>query len=361
MTLAVTEFIAALADAMGWPRSRPPRVVLGDRASAVTAAAVCVNDAAIDELHEASTTVLLASAPGAGFARHGRRTHDMFLGGEGPAAEWARTERVVLDASELLAGGQGGLDDQLLYSLGKVAAAPLHTVPLDECKFVGYVPLDAAEQVREAVFAAGAGMIGGYTECSWSVQGTGGFRGGAGTNPTIGEPGKAEQVQELRMETVCRLHLRDVVVRAFVEAHPYEEPAYDVFPLLTASRVGLGRLVADLPDGESLAARLGEQAIHAEFHAPRTRAEGSVGAVTTGPLRPVLADVLREPGVTLVVTTDATPAERALLSERGIGLVVLDGGGVIRRFGDALASQIAGSTQTAVRLVAPLEFPGAAR
>ena len=98
-------------------------------------------------------------------------------------------------------------------------------------KLVVFVPADALDAVREAVFAAGAGRIGEYERCSWYAEGTGTFLGGEGTSPVIGERGQEERVPELRLETVYPLDREADVVRALREAHPYEEPAFDLYPL----------------------------------------------------------------------------------------------------------------------------------
>jgi hypothetical protein len=94
------------------------------------------------------------------------------------------------------------------------------------------VPREALEATRDAVFAAGAGRIGDYERCSWYAAGTGTYLGGVGTNPTLGEAGREERVAELRVETVVAEQRLADVLRALKEAHPYEEPAYDVYPLL---------------------------------------------------------------------------------------------------------------------------------
>lgn len=101
-------------------------------------------------------------------------------------------------------------------------------------KLVWFVPADALDATREAVFEAGGGRIGDYTRCSWYTAGTGTFLGGQGTQPALGERGREEHVPEVRVETVVpEGRLRDVIV-ALTLAHPYEEPAYDVYPLLDA-------------------------------------------------------------------------------------------------------------------------------
>ncbi len=99
-------------------------------------------------------------------------------------------------------------------------------------KLVVFVPREAADPVREALFAAGAGRIGNYERCSWYTLGTGTFLPGAGTDPTIGEPGREQRVSEVRLETVFPEERQDEVVAALKAAHPYEEPAYDIYALL---------------------------------------------------------------------------------------------------------------------------------
>jgi hypothetical protein len=99
-------------------------------------------------------------------------------------------------------------------------------------KLVVFVPPDALEAVRDAVFAAGAGRIGGYERCSWYGAGTGTFLGGEGTSPALGEAGREERVAELRLETVFPADRHADVVAALRGAHPYEEPAFDVYELV---------------------------------------------------------------------------------------------------------------------------------
>jgi hypothetical protein len=99
-------------------------------------------------------------------------------------------------------------------------------------KVVVFVPPESLEAVRDALFAAGAGRIGEYERCSWYAEGTGTFLGGEGSHPTIGKRGREERVPELRLETVYPADREDEVVRALREAHPYEEPAFDLYERL---------------------------------------------------------------------------------------------------------------------------------
>jgi len=98
-------------------------------------------------------------------------------------------------------------------------------------KLIWFVPEEALDASRDAVFAAGAGRIGEYERCSWYTSGTGTFLGGEDTAPTIGERGREECVSEVRVETVVPGDRVEAVVAALLEAHPYEEVAYDLYPL----------------------------------------------------------------------------------------------------------------------------------
>jgi dinuclear metal center YbgI/SA1388 family protein len=110
-------------------------------------------------------------------------------------------------------------------------------------KLVTYVPLAHASGVRQALFDAGAGSIGAYDSCSFSTEGRGSFRAPEGTNPYAGEIGKLHYEEETRIETVFPVVLKSRVVEALLKAHPYEEVAYDIFPLDNSyDRAGSGMI-----------------------------------------------------------------------------------------------------------------------
>ena len=98
-------------------------------------------------------------------------------------------------------------------------------------KLVWFVPREALESTRDAVFGAGAGRIGDYTRCSWYTAGTGTFLAGEGTDPSVGRVGREERVSELRVETVVPAERARAVVDALVAAHPYEQVAFELYPL----------------------------------------------------------------------------------------------------------------------------------
>ncbi|HZG84673.1 Nif3-like dinuclear metal center hexameric protein [Paenibacillus sp.] len=150
---------------------------------------------------------------------------------------------------------EGGVNDLLAERLGLTGTAPLKTTGRETLyKLVVYVPASHADAVRQAAFDAGAGHIGRYSHCGFSVDGTGTFLPEAGANPYLGEAGKLERAEEVRFETIVPESRRADVVRAVIAAHPYEEVAYDVFRLeLSGAPYGIGR-IGELPAAEPLRA-----------------------------------------------------------------------------------------------------------
>ncbi len=100
-------------------------------------------------------------------------------------------------------------------------------------KLIFYVPVADAESVKQACFDAGAGKIGEYDACSFETLGLGQFRASEMANPTIGEKGLLEKVDELKVEMVCEDVFIREAVESMIKAHPYEEPAYQVFQCLS--------------------------------------------------------------------------------------------------------------------------------
>jgi dinuclear metal center YbgI/SA1388 family protein len=123
-------------------------------------------------------------------------------------------------------------------------------------KLVTYVPLSHAEQVRNALFEAGAGNIGNYSECSFNAVGTGTFNGNEDTDPYVGEPGRRHTENEVRIETIYPATRESKLLMALVLAHPYEEAAYDLYALTNPNqRVGsgmIGELDTPMPEGAFL-------------------------------------------------------------------------------------------------------------
>jgi dinuclear metal center YbgI/SA1388 family protein len=138
----------------------------------------------------------------------------------------------------------GGINELLARRLGLAEVAPLRRREgARQCKLVVFVPEADLVRVSDAMFAAGAGHIGQYSECSFRLAGTGTFFGSDASNPTVGRKGRREEVGEWRLEAVCPENAVERVVAAVRRSHSYEEPAYDVYPLRPApSPVGEGRI-----------------------------------------------------------------------------------------------------------------------
>ncbi|GAB4094420.1 Nif3-like dinuclear metal center hexameric protein [Flaviaesturariibacter terrae] len=114
-------------------------------------------------------------------------------------------------------------------------------------RLITFAPVDKAAEVRDAVFAAGAGHIGKYSECSFNTVGEGTFKAEEGADPYVGKLGERHTERETKLEIVFPFYLEDQVVRALVKAHPYEEVAYDIFTMENA-HFGIGAgLIGELP------------------------------------------------------------------------------------------------------------------
>jgi len=135
-----------------------------------------------------------------------------------------------------------GLNDYVANLLGIKKIAPLQSNSEKIFKFAVYVPVQHADKVSQAIFKAGAGKIGKYTETSFNISGKGTFKPMEGTNPFIGKIWEKEEVQEIKIETVVAERNLDSVIQTMKDNHPYEEPAYDVYELKTEPSYGVGIL-----------------------------------------------------------------------------------------------------------------------
>jgi dinuclear metal center YbgI/SA1388 family protein len=139
----------------------------------------------------------------------------------------------------------GGTNDFLADVIGLGERSPLRIAEgkPSQQKLVTFVPQEHVEKVARALFEAGAGRIGRYSSCSFRSTGIGTFFGEEGTNPAVGSSGQLEVVSEIRLETVVPTSAIDPVVRALRIAHPYEEQAFDIYPLSPSpGGVGQGRI-----------------------------------------------------------------------------------------------------------------------
>lgn len=150
----------------------------------------------------------------------------------------------VYAAHTNLDNARGGVNDELAKRLDLQQVSVLSPDFREKyLKLVVFVPVSYAENVRSAITQAGAGWIGGYSECTFQVMGTGTFRPLEGSNPFIGKLGETERVEEVRLETILPANLADKVIEFMLKVHPYEEVAYDLYPLANGGpALGPGRI-----------------------------------------------------------------------------------------------------------------------
>ena len=141
----------------------------------------------------------------------------------------------------------GGVNGKICEKLGLEKCRILQPTEGMLKKLTSFVPVKHAEKVREAVFAAGAGNIGNYDSCSFNAHGQGTFRANDSATPFVGESGKQHYENEIRFETIFPAYLQKQVISALLNAHPYEEVAYDIYPLENKfDQIGMG-MIGTLP------------------------------------------------------------------------------------------------------------------
>jgi dinuclear metal center YbgI/SA1388 family protein len=238
----------------------------------------------------------------------------------------------------------GGINELLAQKLSLTQIGPLRTLDAArQCKLVVFVPDKDLAKVSDSLFAAGAGNIGQYCECSFRLAGTGTFFGTDATNPTVGTKGRREDVPEWRLEVVCPDAIVEKVVAAMRSAHSYEEPAYDVYPLRPErAKLGEGRigvLPAPMPLGV-FAQRVKEslQASCVQIVGPASRSVQRI-AIACGAAGEFLPDALKQKAD--VFLTGEVRFHDALAAEAQRIALVLPGHYATERFGmEALAERL---------------------
>jgi dinuclear metal center YbgI/SA1388 family protein len=169
---------------------------------------------------------------------------------DGPSStvhELIRSRIAVFSIHTALDAATGGVNDGLAEIIGIEDGKPIGDYVAnpagDNYKLVVFVPVESVAAVSNAVFAAGAGAIGNYSNCGFGAEGTGTFLPLEGAKPTIGKKGEMEKVPEIRFETIVPAEKIDKVVAAMKNAHPYETPAFDIIKLYNSqNKFGLGRI-----------------------------------------------------------------------------------------------------------------------
>jgi dinuclear metal center YbgI/SA1388 family protein len=301
-------------------------LVCGDPAETVESVTIAVD----------ATSAVVAEVPDRGLLL---AHHPLLLRGVDTvatsSAKGAILHRLIRDGSALFTAhtnadsASPGVSDALAEALGLVVEDVLSPVSdgtrLD--KWVVFVPPADAEAVRDAMFGAGAGTIGDYSNCSWTVAGTGQFLPRDGASPAIGTVGALEHLAEDRIEAIAPAGVRGAVLDAMRAAHPYEEPAFDVFALASLpSRVGIGRICA-VEKPETLSAFVSRVTRGLPATTWGVRAAGDPDALMSrvavcGGAGDSLLDAVAAAGVDAYVTADLRhhPADEHLRSS-GVALV----------------------------------------
>ena len=162
-----------------------------------------------------------------------------------------KNDIVIYSAHTNLDNAQGGVNYKIAEKIGLKNLKVLEPKENNLVKLVTFVPYAQADAVREALFAAGCGNIGDYDSCSYNLKGEGTFRAKEGTHPFCGTIGELHHEEEVRIETILPSFKKAETIKALLAAHPYEEPAFDIYPLLNDwSQAGSG-IVGELDESET--------------------------------------------------------------------------------------------------------------
>jgi len=154
-----------------------------------------------------------------------------------------KNDLAVYSAHTNLDNIKEGVNLKICQKLGLINTRILCPIKGELRKLVTFVPLDHADNVRSALFNSGAGQIGEYEQCSYNLEGIGTFKGSEYTNPYTGKKGELHFEKEVRIETIFPKVLEQKLISALLAAHPYEEVAYDIYPLDNSyDKVGTGMI-----------------------------------------------------------------------------------------------------------------------
>jgi dinuclear metal center YbgI/SA1388 family protein len=288
-TVALLERIAPPAYAEEWDNVGLLLEPLGDRREANRPPSVRhvlftidLTEAVLEEALARDTDLIVAYHPSIfrPFKRLGTRSL-----GERALQRSARAGVAIYSPHTALDAAPGGVNDWLADGVGPGERAPLVDAsvldPAAAYKLVTFVPPAQVDVVASALAQAGAGVIGEYTDCSSRGDAVGTFFGGSESNPSVGERGRLERVTETRLEMVCPKNALGRIARVMRDVHPYEEPAWDVYPLAPrpGADFGMGRGVTlETPVALEvlvgrLKAHLGRAALRVAATEPQRRGE----------------------------------------------------------------------------------------
>lgn len=292
---------------------------LGDPAASVERVAVCheVTERVVAALENDPAGMLVTYHPPV------FRPTNRIVAGRNPVGRAHRLIRlgvsvvVAHTAFDVMAGGTA---DALAQALGLDSVRVFGpTDPRDQVKVVTFCPAEHVDRLVDAMDAAGAGAIGNYRACHFRLEGEGGFDAGPGSSPVVGEPGRNRE-PETRVEMIAPAGSRDRVIAALVSSHPYEEPAFDVYPVSSnqgfIGRVGswngpADRLISTVID------RLGGQGLRASLEPDR---HVSTVAVVPGSGSSFVAAAAGA-GADVLITGDVGHHSVIEAADRGMGVI----------------------------------------
>jgi len=225
-------------------------LIIGDPEMAITSALITldVTEAVIDEAIEVGCDLIIAHHPIV-FKGIKRLNGSTYV--ERCVIKAIKNDIAIYAAHTNLDSIIGGVNSKICEKIGLTNLKILSPVKDQLLKLVTFIPDEHLDQVRDALFAAGAGAIGNYDKCSFSAIGTGSFRGGEEANPYVGEIGEFHFEKEIRFETIIPKYLKNNIIKALLKSHPYEEVAYDIYPLENSlQEVGAG-MIGELPGAEN--------------------------------------------------------------------------------------------------------------
>ena len=224
-------------------------VQVGDVEQEAVGALLCldVTEAVVDEAIEKGCNLIISHHPLA-FKPFKSLTGRTYV--ERCLIKACKYDLVIYAAHTNLDNAFGGVNYRLAEHIGLQRVRTLSPQKNALLKLAVFVPEAHAEVVRNALFDAGAGHIGHYDKCSFNVTGEGTFRAGENTRPFCGETGKLHYEKEVRIETILPAFRKSVVTCALLSAHPYEEPAFDFYPLDNAWNASGSGIIGELPESE---------------------------------------------------------------------------------------------------------------
>ena len=322
---SVAAALEELSTAIPWDRAADWDVsglTLGDPDQPVRTVGVCheVTRQVVEALEEEGVDLLITYHP---LLFRPLRTLRAGGGPEGMAFRLIRMGVSLAVAHTAFDACQGGAADALAASLGLEQVggfAPMEQAP--QVKVVTFVPDAHTDQVSEAMASAGAGLIGNYRGCSYRSPGIGAFLPEAGAEPVLGEVGAENRVEEVRLEMIAPASRKAAVVAALVDAHPYEEAAFDLYPvsanLPMTGRTGvLAAPVSGVDFADRVAEVLGVEAVRVTGLEGR---EVTTVAVVPGSGGSLLA-AAASTGADAVVTGDVSHHQMAQADHLGMGVV----------------------------------------